>query len=693
MNKKTKNALAVALASLALTLGSCGGDGGSSASSSAGTSEDTSSDVSSEPVEATAISLSFGKSTIGVGETLEAVIALEPTDAAAVVALSSSNPDYISVDGVSITGVKLTDETVPSVTITAATDNGLTASVELTVVSLYESVVTNDLAVALEKSLALEEASVNGVAYSEKEYVADGTTLNGSVEYASAPYVTTHNETIETVNDGTSETVYRIVDGEEDGNYVHLTQLKDGDSYVATSFSGANAVKTIKEDNDASLSSEINREDADLAYATAALDAPNGVTFYGLSNLIEGYFLGNAEFLAESAITDLAASHDGNAYTISGSAIQGSTAYERALTVTFGDDGALASFSATEKSYAYDSETGTVGAQTGSVVYEGSNSYGDRKADDGAFDLQDRFYSSFDVVIASSSSATESDATINVGTTYYVNIVNALPSTAVPSMESVTITCSASDATISNASQWIQFASAGTDVTITVATTRASKTITVSPQEPVATSINIDALASEITLATAQAGVDFVVAKEPSNAALSLSATLENNTCGATVEANVSAEDTLTFKATQAGSVTVTVTDANSGLAASKDVAVSAALSTTAADIVTRLTTSTLTISGNSDVDTFTMTSDGDGATTGTFQAMIYNMSGNLTTTDGTFSVVANGDNFDLTLTASSTGRARVTTQTISLTADFTSFVVECTDGFGDASNFTITLS
>ena len=660
--------------------------------SSSTSSSSSSSDVST--VEATEIKLNIEKNILEVGESLSFSYALAPEGATNQVTVTSSRPDYVAIEGNTLKALKITDDAVPVVQITAATDNGLSSQVSLKVVYPYASAVTRDLLPALSASKAKEQVAVNAATYEVVSYGANDETLLAKQNVEATPYAGKQNELKVVLQEGESTETRRIVHAEEAGKYLQLTQSQTATGWKSMSFVGANTSQTIV--NAASSSQEIDRSKADMALSTIAYAAPNQVAFYGFGDLLQNYFLGSNDFLSSSVVQNFQAAKTDLSYSFKADAISGSSFYERSLDVTFLANGMLSSWDAQEIRYAYNTDTNVKGDRVSRTTYRGSYKTGDKKANaDGAFDLNDRFYQQYDVIISAEKNATKSDAVFYAGKTYNVLLSNILPATAVDAMESFELTCSSEDAYVSSSSQYFGFPSSFIgDVTITVKTAKTSVTVPLTISAPVVSSLTMVSLPSTATLAAAQAGIDFSVAPTPSNATMNLtSATLTDNTCGGSVTITDATKGTLHFVATQAGAATITVADAT-GANVSGTITVTAASGVTVADVVKKLTTSTLTVKNNSDFDSFAMTADEEDPTKGTYTAKVWGPSSVLTRT-GTF-VVAEGSlgNFDLTLTPASSGKiAFIPQQTISLTPDFTSFTAKYLDVYGDEYTFTVTLS
>ena len=316
-----------------------------------GEAEDTVSlKVVKKEIVATDIEYSLRKTTIGVGEKLEIETRVLPEGADQTVSITSSNELAVRVDGKTIEGLSVTEEDAP-VTITISTPNGITKTIEITVVEMGQSALS-EIEVVLTKSAEIEKTAVKSGSYSIVKTDATGEVSEshiGNYDIYLDNKVRIHDEENWF---GVTITDRSIGLTDDEKTYYDIYQETDESGEVEIGYD--TEILEVSETGDGY--SSIKLEDA-----KNNLTLPTILEESGLSNQIfKTYFAGYDYYSTEAAQKSMTFDYKDGVYTISAFGEESWDGSIEKFETTFkvDDEGLVTSFNQTKSLFSADNDTG-----------------------------------------------------------------------------------------------------------------------------------------------------------------------------------------------------------------------------------------------------------------------------------------------------------------------------------------------
>ncbi len=308
--------------------------------------------VFKKEVVATDIEYSLRKTTIGVGEKLEIETRVLPEGADQAVNITSSNELAVRVDGKTIEGLSVTEEDAP-VTITISTPNGIIKSVQITVVEMGQSALS-EIEAVLTKSAEIEKTAVKSGSYSIVKTDATGEVSEshiGNYDIYSDNKVRIHDE-----EDwyGVTITDRSIGLTDDEKTYYDIYQETDESGEVEITYD--TDILEVSETGDGY--SSIKLEDA-----KNNLTLPTILDERGLSNQIfEEYFNGFGYYSDEEAQKSMTFDYTDGVYILSafGEESWDGSIEKYETTFKVDDEGLVTSFNQTKSLFSADYDTGEV---------------------------------------------------------------------------------------------------------------------------------------------------------------------------------------------------------------------------------------------------------------------------------------------------------------------------------------------
>ena len=307
--------------------------------------------VVKKEVVATDIEYSLRKTTIGVGEKLEIETRVLPEGADQTISITSSNELAVRVDGKTIEGLSVTEEDAP-VTITISTPNGITKTIEITVVEMGQSALS-EIEAVLTKSAEIEKTEVKSGSYSIVTTDSTGEVSEsqiGNYDIYSDNKVKVYDETIDYY--GLTITDRSIGLTEDEKTYYDIYQETDESGEVEITYD--TDILEVSETGDGY--SSIKLEDA-----KNNLTLPTILDKSGLSNQIfKTYFAGYDYYSTEAAQKSMTFNYKDGVYTISAFGEESRDGSIEKFETTFkvDDEGLVTSFNQTKSLFSADYDTG-----------------------------------------------------------------------------------------------------------------------------------------------------------------------------------------------------------------------------------------------------------------------------------------------------------------------------------------------
>lgn len=307
--------------------------------------------VVKKEVVATDIEYSLRKTTIGVGEKLEIETRVLPEGADQAVNITSSNELAVRVDGKTIEGLSVTVEDAP-VTITISTPNGITKTIEIIVVEMGQSALS-EIEAVLTKSAEIEKTEVKSGSYSIVTTDSTGEVSEsqiGDYDIYSDNKVKAYDETIDYY--GLTITDRSIGLTEDEKTYYDIYQ--ETDEYGEVEITYDTDILEVSETGDGY--SSIKLEDA-----KNNLTLPTILDKSGLSNQIfKTYFAGHDYYSTEAAQKSMTFDYKDGVYTISAFGEESWDGSIEKFETTFkvDDEGLVTSFNQTKSLFSADYDTG-----------------------------------------------------------------------------------------------------------------------------------------------------------------------------------------------------------------------------------------------------------------------------------------------------------------------------------------------
>lgn len=306
--------------------------------------------VVKKEIVATDIEYSLRKTTIGVGEKLEIETRVLPEGADQAVNITSSNELAVRVDGKTIEGLSVTEEEAP-VTITISTPNGITKTIEITVVEMGQSALS-EIEAVLTKSAEIEKTAVKSGSYSIVTTDSLGEVSEshiGNYDIYSDNKVRIHDE-----EDWYGVTITDRSIGLTDDEKTYYDIYQETDEYGEVEIGYSTEVLEVSETGDGY--SSIKLEDA-----KNNLTLPTILDESGLSNQIfEEYFNGSGYYSDVEAQKSMTFDYTDGVYTLSafGEESWDGSIEKYETTITVDEEGLVTSFNQTKSLFSADYDTG-----------------------------------------------------------------------------------------------------------------------------------------------------------------------------------------------------------------------------------------------------------------------------------------------------------------------------------------------
>lgn len=573
--------------------------------------------------EATDIEIVLETTTLYVGQSLEVQANILPEDADQDYTVSSSNEIFVSVDGKTITAEKLTLEG-ESITITVTTGNGMSDSVEVTVVEKGP--------IMLEKAKSL----LSGSASKEK-----GNIVSGKMTMESHSSYSENTETFDfDIHTDKNVTHYKSEGGYYPADQIITKGIEEDRLVIATQNVEGDGLLTMEEVETYDIVDEPSYNEISPAGADDAMKLPYFDSYFsndgpfGISNfLLDGYF-GNYDFGSDDALESMDLVQEGNTYTLTADYLTYNY-YELSLTFTLDEEGILSSGTFEKKTYdtEEDWDTGevTIGDIDSSTTLTFEQQTGTPEpAGDDVLDFADFYLTDFDLSFTEDYSGTKPITTTEVGRNVYLQFDGLEPAATasldIDPIEIVSVSPSTGvEYDVYGSYATISFSEKGT-YSFTVASQNVEKTVSIDVTVPSLESIRFASANHNDRLflpSYALAGVDLAakVLPTPSNAPLDLAYELVDNTAQATarIENNV-----VHILAQEEGTFTLRVYDRSLGEASAIEKTVTV-LPHTAEGMARMLDVSTFQDNSGNVLDFV----KNEGENGGTFQVETYDYAGN----------------------------------------------------------------
>lgn len=308
--------------------------------------------VVKKEVVATDIEYSLRKTTIGVGEKLEIETRVLPEGADQAVNITSSNELAVRVDGKTIEGLSVTEEDAP-VTITISTPNGIIKSVQITVVEMGQSALS-EIEAVLTKSAEIEKTAVKSGSYSIVKTDATGEVSEshiGNYDIYSDNKVRIHDE-----EDwyGVTITDRSIGLTDDEKTYYDIYQETDESGEVEITYD--TDILEVSETGDGY--SSIKLEDAKNNLTLPTILDERGLS----SQIFEEYFNGFGYYSDEEAKKSMTFDYTDGVYILSafGEESWDGSIEKYETTFKVDDEGLVTSFNQTKSLFSADYDTGEV---------------------------------------------------------------------------------------------------------------------------------------------------------------------------------------------------------------------------------------------------------------------------------------------------------------------------------------------
>ena len=315
--------------------------------------------VVKKEIVATDIEYSLRKTTIGVGEKLEIETRVLPEGADQTVSITSSNELAVRVDGKTIEGLSVTEEGAP-VTITISTPNGITKTIEVIVVEMGQSALS-EIEAVLTKSAEIEKTAVKSGSYSIVKTDATGEVSEshiGNYDIYSDNKVRIHDE-----ENWYGLTITDRSIGLTDDEKIYYDIYQETDEYGEVEIGYSTEIFEVSETDDSY--GYITLEDA-----KNNLTLPQVLDESGISNqILETYFVGYDYYSTEEAQKSMTFDYKDGVYTLSSSVEDswGDSLDKIETIIKVDDEGLVSSFNQTMSSYSLDYDTGAMSEEADEI--------------------------------------------------------------------------------------------------------------------------------------------------------------------------------------------------------------------------------------------------------------------------------------------------------------------------------------
>lgn len=519
--------------------------------------------VVKKEIVATDIEYSLRKTTIGVGEKLEIETRVLPEGADQTVSITSSNELAVRVDGKTIEGLSVTEEDAP-VTITISTPNGITKSIQITVVEMGQSALS-EIEAALTKSAEIEKTAVKSGSYSIVKTDATGEVSEshiGNYDIYSDNKVRIHDE-----EDwyGVTITDRSIGLTEDEKTYYDIYQ--ETDEYGEVEIGYDTEILEVSETGDGY--SSIKLEDA-----KNNLTLPTILDERGLSNQIfEEYFNGFGYYSDEEAQKSMTFDYADGVYTLSAfgeESWDGSIEkYETIIKVDA--EGLVTSFNQTKSLFSADYDTGELSDTADEVeTVEFTLEKGAREvAPNDLLTIEDLYLTDYECHLSNTYSGTEHVDEFVLGSKVYLVEDNYEPETYYEDADPIEI-ISVSDPTavedLYSTSFTVVKPIDELEVTVSSLKSKIEKKFTISVYQPNVETISLPSEKTTLPLNDLVGATrEISVSSSPSGSIADIDVNVVPGTGEAEVSLVEGSTNRFTITGTKPGTVTLEVMDKNAG--------------------------------------------------------------------------------------------------------------------------------
>lgn len=535
-----------------------------------GEAEDTVSlKVVKKEIVATDIEYSLRKTTIGVGEKLEIETRVLPEGADQTVSITSSNELAVRVDGKTIEGLSVTEEDAP-VTITISTPNGVTKTIEVTVVEMGQSALS-EIEAVLTKSAEIEKTAVKSGSYSIVKTDETGEVSEsqiGNYDIYSDNKVKVYDETVDYYGLTITNRSIGLTDDEK--TYYDIYQETDESGEVEIGYD--TEILEVSETDDAY--GYIKLEDA-----KNNLTLPTILNESGLSNQIFETYFGKFDYYStEEAQKTMTFDYADGVYTLSASVEDswGDAMDKIETRIEVDGEGLVTAFNQTMSSYSLDYDTGVMSEEAEEIeTVEFTLEKGTREvAPNDLLTIEDLYLTDYECHLSNTYSGTEHVDKFVLGSKVYLVEDSYEPETYYEDADPIEI-ISVSDPTavedLYSTSFTVVKPIKELEVTVSSLKSKIEKKFTISVYQP---NVETISLPSEKTVLPLHDLVGATREISVSSSPTGSIADIDVNVVPGTGEAEVSlvegSTNRFTITGTKPGTVTLEVMDKNVGEASKK---------------------------------------------------------------------------------------------------------------------------
>ena len=529
-----------------------------------GDAEDTVSlKVVKKEIVATDIEYTLRKTTIGVGEKLEIETRVLPEGADQTVTVTSSNELAVRVDGKTIEGLSVTEEEAP-VTITISTPNGITKSIQITVVEMGKSALS-EIEAVLTKSAEIEKTAVKSGSYSIVKTDATGEVSEshiGNYDIYSDNKVRIHDE-----EDwyGVTITDRSIGLTEDEKTYYDIYQ--ETDEYGEVEITYDTEILEVSETGDGY--SSIKLEDA-----KNNLTLPTILDKRGLSNQIfEEYFNGSGYYSDEEAQKSMTFDYADGVYALSafGEESWDGSIEKYETTIKVDEEGLVTSFNQTKSLFSADYDTGEVSDTADEVeTVEFTLEKGAREvAPSDLLTVEDLYLTDYECHLSNTYYGTEQVNEYVLGSTVYLIVDSYEPETYYDDIDPIEIVSVSDHSAVENLYRTsFKVVKPIDELEVTVASehSKIEKTFTISVYQPEVETISLPSEKTTLPLHDLVGATrEISVSSSPSGSIADIDVNVVPGTGDADVSLVEGSTNSFTITGTKPGTVTLEVTDKNVG--------------------------------------------------------------------------------------------------------------------------------
>ena len=519
--------------------------------------------VVKKEIVATDIEYTLRKTTIGVGEKLEIETRVLPEGADQTVTVTSSNELAVRVDGKTIEGLSVTEEEAP-VTITISTPNGITKSIQITVVEMGKSALS-EIEAVLTKSAEIEKSAVKSGSYSIVKTDETGEVSEshiGNYDIYSDNKVRIHDE-----EDwyGVTITDRSIGLTEDEKTYYDIYQ--ETDEYGEVEITYDTEILEVSETGDGY--SSIKLEDA-----KNNLTLPTILDKRGLSNQIfEEYFNGSGYYSDEEAQKSMTFDYADGVYALSafGEESWDGSIEKYETTIKVDEEGLVTSFNQTKSLFSADYDTGEVSDTADEVeTVEFTLEKGAREvAPNDLLTIEDLYLTDYECHLSNTYYGTEQVNEYVLGSTVYLIVDSYEPETYYDDIDPIEIVSVSDPSAVENLyGTSFKVVKPIDELEVTVASehSKIEKTFTISAYQPEVETISLPSEKTTLPLHDLVGATrEISVSSSPSGSIADIDVNVVPGTGDADVSLVEGSTNSFTITGTKPGTVTLEVTDKNVG--------------------------------------------------------------------------------------------------------------------------------